>query len=205
MGGVAALSRADHAISFRQRRKWTLEAPHLAAEGGCVRSERDFVSALPTDAMREAFAFWAARRSDGLPPTREVLRAETMPRVLPLLQLHRRTGDGRFLCRLSGTRAVAELGRETTGLHLDEVLSPEAYALRRPLFDRVLATGRPLAYRGHLLPSARDWRIYWRLLLPLRSGDMADLVLSVLAFPEGSSRETPADIRAIVETVELGD
>jgi hypothetical protein len=126
-----------------------------------------FLRALPTDGMRSLLRHWAALREGAAMPRRPVFDPLRFPEMMPLMQLHERKGDGRYLCRVSGTEVVAASGYESTGRYLDEVVLPGHQASRTAIFDRSLEAGLPLLYDGRLMVQDRDWKRLQRLLLPL--------------------------------------
>lgn len=126
-----------------------------------------FLRALPTDGMRALLQYWVAAREGAAMPRRPVFDPLRFPEMMPLMQLHERKADGRYLCRVSGTEIVAAIGSESTGRHLDEVVLPQHLESRAVLFDRCLDEGLPLLYDGRLTVPDREWKRVQRLLLPL--------------------------------------
>jgi len=140
------------------------------------------LSALNQD-ERWLLRYWSSKRGEGDLPRRQAIEPMEMPRLLPYLQLHARTDDGRLLCRLSGTAIVQAMRVDTTGQYLDQAISNEAYLRRKHLFERVLDSGRPLMYRARMTFLGVDWRLYRRLMLPLSyRGRGADMILSLVQF-----------------------
>jgi hypothetical protein len=137
-------------------------------------------------------AGWLARREGGRAPRLAAVDAQALKPLLPHLQLHERTADGRYLCRMSGAACVQTRGSDSTGKHLDEVVTPEVYAGAKQMFDRALENGRPLRYRGRALV-IDTWRKYRRLLLPLRQhGDQCDTLLSLLRYKPAEPHDRPS-------------
>lgn len=126
-----------------------------------------FPDILPTDGMRLLLRYWLSARDRAAMPRRPVFDPLHFPELLPLLQLHERRPDGRYLCRVSGTEVVAVSGHESTGHYLDEVVPPGHRANRTAIFDRSLEAGLPLFYAGRLSVPGREWQPLQRLLLPL--------------------------------------
>jgi hypothetical protein len=143
----------------------------------------------------ELIARWLSKREGVLAPRLAAFAPEELRPWLANLQIHELSG-GRYLCRLSGTTPVREKGSDSTGKHLDEVVSPEVYASAKPMFDRARANGRPLRYRGRIRTPDGSWRGYRRTLLPVRkNGDACDTLLSLLnyepaALPSSRSSNT---------------
>jgi len=143
--------------------------------------------------MLQALAYWAARREAESLPRRGRFDPLDLPALLPRLQLHERNADQRFLCRLSGTAVVENLGRETTGKFLDETLPATEYASRAAIFSRALDEGRPLLYSGTLVVPDRDWKHFHRLLLPLaNAAGLPTYVLSLLYFRRIEAVQPPS-------------
>jgi len=140
--------------------------------------------------------YWQARRRDGRPPRLASLDAESLRPWLAHLQMHERLDDGGYRCRLSGTACVRELGSDSTGKRLDAVISPEVYANTRPMFDRALASGLPLRYRGRLTAPDGRSRVYRRLLLPLGQHEAADTLLSLLRYVAAPHAANPPPARS---------
>lgn len=142
-----------------------------------------FMRALPTDGMRILLRYWVAAREGTMMPRRPVFDPLRFPDMMPLMQLHERKSNGRYLCRVSGTEVVAVSGHESTGRHLDEVVLPGHQASRTALFDRSLETGLPLFYDGRLMVQGREWKRLQRLLLPLADEQgVPRFLLSLLHF-----------------------
>jgi hypothetical protein len=151
--------------------------------------------------------YWNSKRSDDQAPHRRAIDPLEMWQYLPFLQIHALTESDRLLCRLSGTEVVKATRLDQTGQYLDEVITEAAYARRKQLFDRCLLAGRPLLYRAHVALPGLDWRIYRRLMLPLRyRSERPDMVLSRLEFERGAEpTRLDASSRAdILEHHEMG-
>lgn len=144
--------------------------------------------------------WWSKRAGAEAAPRRSAIDPIEMVKLLPNLQIHARTAEGRLLCRLSGTAVVDATHVDTTGRHLDEAISPQAYARRMHLFETVLASGRPLLYRARMAFIGQDWRLYRRFMLPLRyRGEAADMILSLVQFaadrtPVSMARQATIDV-----------
>lgn len=130
--------------------------------------------------------YWCAkRRAAGHAYRRAVDPLELPVALLPLLQIHERLADGRYICRLAGTMLAQVYGEDPTGRTMDQMVSGGALASRVAMFDRALATGRPVHYRAQLSVPGREHRQVERLILPLAGADgTLNAMLSLLKFPE---------------------
>jgi hypothetical protein len=151
-------------------------------------------------------AGWIARRVGSLAPPLAAVDVQALKPLLPYLQLHERTHDGRYLCRMSGAACVQSKGSDSTGKHLDEVLTPASYGNAKTMFDRALASGLPLRYRARTLEGT-TWRRYRRLLLPLRQHATCDTLLSLLRHkpPEPLAGPPARAIATILGSWELSE
>ena len=151
-------------------------------------------------------AGWLTRRVGSQAPPLAAVDVQALKPLLPYLQLHERTRDGRYLCRMSGAACVQNKGRDSTGKHLDEVLTPESYANAKAMFDQALASGLPLRYRARALDGT-SWRSYRRLLLPLRQHAACDTLLSLLRHkpPKQLAGPPPRAVATILGSWELSE
>ena len=118
----------------------------------------------------------------------------------------------RYLVRLASTTLVDNMGTETTGKYLDELMRPEIYPARRALFDFCVQQGCPVYYGATLAAPTRGHIAFRRILLPLRSAADADIdlvcgameFLSAHELADGPSTATssalpePADDKGLV-------
>lgn len=156
------------------------------------RSPMDFLRHIDA-AERWLLHYWWSKRIGDAAPRRAAIDPIEMVKLLPNLQIHARTNEGRLLCRLSGTAVVNAMHVDTTGRHLDEAISPEAYASRKRFFDLVLDSGRPLLYRARMTFVGQEWRSYRRFMLPLHYRSATpDMILSLVQFEQASVAEVAA-------------
>jgi hypothetical protein len=141
-----------------------------------------FMQWLRNTPLAECWAFWLSRRRGRDLPFKNSIDPVEMPRaILPSLFLYERTAEGRFRCRLAGTRLVTLFQHDFTGRYLDEQLPPVAAADRVRLFSAVLDEARPVVYGGQLAAVNREWMPFRRLLLPVSSdGTARDTVFGML-------------------------
>lgn len=129
--------------------------------------------------------YWCVlrRQAGGQVPRRRAVDPTVVRKLLPQIEIWRRMADGRLRCCLSGTAIRNEIGRECTGLYLDELLPEAALPGRAVLFRRALETGRPVAYRCPIPVPGREHKATTRLLLPLLDdAGEATILISMIAF-----------------------
>lgn len=131
-----------------------------------------FVPELP---LRDLYLHWRLCSADGRTvPGRAAMDMLALPGVvLPHAFIYEREADGRFRCRLAGTRFAEELGYEPTGQYLDTRLDTRPGRRRIELFEECLDVPRALYYRARLGVIGHDHRESGRLLLPVAGGDGA--------------------------------
>lgn len=127
-------------------------------------------------------------------PLREQVDLLTLPKSTweSFFLIERR--ENRYLVRLASTRLIDNMGSETTGKYLDELMRPEIYPARRALFDRCTDEALPVYYGATLAAAAREHVAFRRILLPLRSADggAVDLVCGVMEFVSTSDLQDAA-------------
>lgn len=130
----------------------------------------------------ELYQLWSAKCRGGRLPGRRDFDPLEMPQLLPHLTLFDVERDPlRFRIRLVGTAIVAAMGRDTTGLYLDQLERIENVAerARQLAFDKTpfYLAGLPLTW------THRDYRTYSVLGLPLASdGEVVDMLLYSMLF-----------------------
>lgn len=140
----------------------------------------------PIGICGEVFDYWRGLNdADGTSvPTRDRIDLLTLPKSARenFFLIERR--DARYLVRLASTRLIDNMGGETTGRYLDELMRPDIYPARRALFDRCLESPAPIYYGATLAAPTRDHVAFRRILLPVRSAadGPADLVCGVMDF-----------------------
>ncbi len=117
-------------------------------------------------------------------PVRDQIDLLTLPRSARgnFFLIERR--DERYLVRLASTTLVENMGTETTGKYLDQLMRPEIYPARRALFDLCVQQASPVYYGATLAAPTRGHIAFRRILLPLRSAPDAeiDLVCGAMEF-----------------------
>lgn len=154
----------------------------MTSEAGCAAA---FCRSLDVNGQTIMRYWCAKRRADGRAYRRAIDPLELPVALLPLLQIHERLADGRYICRLAGTMLAQVYGQDPTGRTMDEMVGGSALQSRVAMFDRALATGRPVHYRAQLSVPGREHRQVERLILPLAGADgTLNAALSLLKFPE---------------------
>ncbi len=131
--------------------------------------------------LRALHHYWRHKRGKRAMPARADIDPVEIPALLPIVGLVDVVDGGeRFRYRLVGTEIVAASGCDSTGRHLDEVLSDGAYG------EYVIGLFREMIERRRALYSETEWpgeglvkhRVR-RLLLPLSAnGEAVDMVFS---------------------------
>ncbi|EDP66862.1 hypothetical protein BAL199_17413 [alpha proteobacterium BAL199] len=129
-----------------------------------------FIREEPLQAL---YAHWRTSSKGGqrLPGRDEMDMLDLPVAVLPHAFIYEREDDGRFRCRLAGTRFTDDLGYEPTGLHLDAMLGSSLGRSRIALYDHCLSGPRACYYRARLTPIGHEHRESGRLLLPVADAD----------------------------------
>ncbi len=136
--------------------------------------------------LRELYAYWRARCVGGALPARAALDPVDIPRLLPNLMLIDVTHDPFDLrYRLVGTALVAYMGRDTTGLRVEDGYLGRDWPRILPDYETAVFERRPVLRRNDVIgPDARRY-LYERLLLPLsRDGACVDMLLAGAVFQE---------------------
>lgn len=130
----------------------------------------------------DLYRLWREKRRNGRLPGRRDFDPLEMPHLLPHLTLFDVEYDPlRFRIRLVGTAIVGAMGRDTTGLYLDQLERIESVAerARQLTHDKApfFLAGLPLTW------THRDYRTYSVLGLPLASdGETVDMLLYSMIF-----------------------
>lgn len=123
--------------------------------------------------LRDLYTHWRRQSRSGL-PGRDGMDVLDLPSdALPHAFIYERTDDGRFRCRLAGTRFVEDLGYDPTGHHLDDKLDPVLGRSRLALYEDCITAPRALYYRARLSPVRQAHRESGRLLLPVSDANGA--------------------------------
>jgi hypothetical protein len=158
---------------------------------------------LPADAVEPEFAellrYWDSRRRGDRLPARAEIEPLELRRLLPHLLLLdvERAGDRlRFRFRVAGTAFTSLIGRDVTGLHVDELGPPDRVTPVQDGLAAIVRTGRPcfLASRP-TLHNDRFARVK-RLGVPLATdGRAVDMILAVwLVLPQPGGTEPDPEI-----------
>ncbi|TDQ82274.1 PAS domain-containing protein [Dongia mobilis] len=125
------------------------------------------------------YTYWNEKRGTRAMPGRPDIDPADLKAHLPLLCLIDVVPDARrYVYRLVGTREAEMRGRDPTGKAVAEAYYAERAGDTTDYLDRVLATGRPLLYRGtyHPLPTRTETGEV--LFLPLsRDGHAVDMIM----------------------------
>lgn len=145
-----------------------------------------FRDSLTHDLHRELYDYWRKAAPAGDLPGRQHIHPEDIPRLLSCLYMRDvvRGPDGiRFRTRLMGTKLVQVLGRDTTGLFMEEAFDPDYVARQREIYRRVVETRSPDLREMQAPIDDKEHVRYARLLLPLAAdGRTVDILLGMIVF-----------------------
>ena len=138
---------------------------------------------IPDKRLRKLAGYWYSRRTGHALPSRDDVDPIDLPNgVLPNMILLDIVGSARyrrFRFRLVGTAIYTHVGRELTGLHIDEAL-PEPYLSYVSFTHTTAADQRLPVYSETLYHDQGNFvnGITYRLVLPLASdGETADMIM----------------------------
>ena len=147
------------------------------------RGTRSVLPGIPEEGVHaELYRIWRAKCKEGRLPGRRDFDPLEMPQLLPHLTLFDVERDPmRFRIRLVGTAIVGAMGRDTTGLYLDQLerIDNVAERARQLALDKTpfFLAGLPLTW------THRDYRTYSVLGLPLAGdGEVVDMLLYSMIF-----------------------
>lgn len=121
--------------------------------------------------LREVLTYWLVRRRGTDPPERSDVEPTDLRRHLPRLALIDTADDlADFRIRLFGTQLVREFGEERTGCRLGDLARVENPEAALAAYAAVRDTRQPHYQPARRVSSARVFRCYSRLIMPLRAG-----------------------------------
>jgi hypothetical protein len=125
------------------------------------------------------YAYWNAKRGSREMPGRADVDPAELKSHLPLLCLIDVVPDARrYVYRLVGTREAEMRGRDPTGRAVTEAYYAESAGDTTDYLDQVLATRRPVLYRGTYHPFPTRTETGEVLFLPLsRDGRAIDMIM----------------------------
>lgn len=137
--------------------------------------------------LRQFHDYWRSKIRPGRRfPARTDIDPVEIPRLLSsivLIDVVRESEPARFRVRLAGTDYVQRIGRDHTGLWIEDgrpVSEAEAIVAT---YRQVLSTGEPHFWRSRLHDPDRHHVIYERLLCPLaENGETIDVLVAVFDF-----------------------
>jgi hypothetical protein len=152
---------------------------------------------LPADAFEPEFAellrYWESKRQGERLPARTDIDPLDLSRLLPHLLLFdvvRGDGGVRFKFRVAGTAFSAMIGRDVTGLYLDELGPPDRVAAVISGLSAIVETGRPCFLAGRPTLHSDQVMSVKRLGVPLASdGHAVDMILAVWLVQPHRARE----------------
>jgi hypothetical protein len=152
---------------------------------------------LPADAFEPEFAellrYWESKRQGERLPARTDIDPLDLSRLLPHLLLFdvvRGDGGVRFKFRVAGTAFSAMIGRDVTGLYLDELGPPDRVAAVISGLSAIVETGRPCFLAGRPTLHSDQVMMVKRLGVPLATdGHAVDMILAVWLVQPHRARE----------------
>ncbi|EDP66860.1 hypothetical protein BAL199_17403 [alpha proteobacterium BAL199] len=119
--------------------------------------------------LHDLYVHWQAQSRSGRElPGRGGMDVLDLPKtVIPHAFIYEREQDGRFRCRLAGTRFTDDLGYEPTGAYLDTKLHSELGRRRLALYADCIAAPRAIYFRARMTPIGQEFRESGRLMLPV--------------------------------------
>lgn len=129
--------------------------------------------------LPELIAFWEAARPGPLLPGRAAFDAVDLLRFkghISLVEIER--NPQRFRFRLVGTAITEMLGRDSTGLYLDQLYSAETYDLAVAGYRYCVDTGLPAKASGQMVHANKEYVQFESVDLPLATdGTTVDMIL----------------------------
>jgi hypothetical protein len=129
--------------------------------------------------LRALYDYWEGRRAGGRLPARRDLDPLDIPDLLPNLMLIDVASEAELRYRLVGTALVAHMGRDTTGLLLQDGYSARVWEEILPDYLYVIRKRRPCLRRNVAVGPREKRPACLRLLLPLAGdGERVDMLLA---------------------------
>jgi hypothetical protein len=146
---------------------------------GCGSDRMPAALAGCHESLRMLYSYWDEKRGQREMPGRADIDPVDLKPLLPLLCLVDLVKDERrYVYRLVGTRDVEMRGHNPTGKAVGEAYYGESAAQTTAYFDRVVATRRPLLYRGTFRPWPTRIETDEVIYLPLsRDGREIDMIM----------------------------
>lgn len=116
--------------------------------------------------LRGLYDWWEEKRRSG-PVLRRDAQPEALLSWLPTMNLIDCLPDGRFRYRLTGTAFDRHLGRNLTGMRLEEARSGSTLELLQKLLSRAAAQDVPGYAISRLSDESQPLATYHRIALPL--------------------------------------
>ena len=144
-------------------------------------------SMLSSPRLREAYAYWDAKRLNKLMPSRSDIDPVEIPRLLPyviLIDVVREPLDFRY--RLMGTQASDIMRRDFTGQFFSRIPGKEKDSTRWLECDAVVSSKAPMYWETPYVGPERFLRTYENVLLPLsKDGVNVTMIFEVISFERG--------------------
>jgi hypothetical protein len=144
---------------------------------------------LNSPRLREAYAYWDAKRKNKLMPARADIDPVEMPRLLPYIILIDVVGEPLdFRYRLIGTQACSIMRRDFTGQFFSKIPGNEKESALWRGCDAVVGSKAPMYWQLPYVGPDRFLRDYENVLLPLSNdGVKVTMIFKVITFERGPS------------------
>jgi len=143
--------------------------------------------AIEHPGLQALHGYWSGRCAEQRLPGRGDLDPLDIPELLPNLMLIDVTARPlRLTYRLVGTALVGRLGRDTTGLSVEDGYLGDDWEKILPDYLYVIGEGRPCLRFNKARDAQGRCFAYQRLLLPLaRDGRLVDMILAAAFWADG--------------------
>jgi hypothetical protein len=143
-------------------------------------------SMLNSPRLREAYAYWDAKRRNKLMPSRKDIDPVEIPRLLPyviLIDVVREPLDFRY--RLMGTQACDIMRGDFTGQLFSKIPGKKERALWQE-YDALVSSKAPMYWQTPYVGPERFLRNFENILLPLSNdGVNVTMIFTVISFERG--------------------
>jgi hypothetical protein len=137
------------------------------------------------------FRYWSRLRdAAGKVEKSAISPTDIRTEYLPSIIIYEHVGDGRFKCRLAGTRIVEVSGFEPTGKLLAECLKPGHVPERESMLRSCLQRNMPIVYTGRLAIDEKEFVDFQKILLPLCRDGVPTFAIGYADYPNRMIRRT---------------
>jgi hypothetical protein len=128
----------------------------------------DFTLDFRSESLRRLHQYWASKLQGRAMPRRSDIEPTEIPSLLPHIALVGVESEPlRLFFRLIGTHITESLGRDNTGKYFDETFQDQMLEDVMQVYGMVLQARKPIRHFGRAQYSAKDFRDYESVHLPL--------------------------------------